>query len=189
MSLTLFLCEVEESEKGWLFKASLSSSSFALNFRQVHGAQVALLQSPILRLLHGDFNSAIAPSQKPSSDSVTTRPKCVTYVLSQECYRCPDCASRPSNSNIPPTSFQQRAPIPQRASCSTNWPKCASTNSTNSSPTPSGMSSKRGPTQFVRSWIKLKRNSGCKSYVLPRVLAPRPMPTGSVPSPEGTERE
>jgi hypothetical protein len=64
MSLTLFLCEVEESEKGWLLKASLPSSSFALNFRQVHGAQVALLQSPILRLLREHFNPAGAHAQK-----------------------------------------------------------------------------------------------------------------------------
>ena len=64
MSLTLFLCEVEESEKGWPIWASLQKSSFALNFRQVHGAQVALLQSPILRLLHDHFNSSAQDAQK-----------------------------------------------------------------------------------------------------------------------------
>ena len=64
MSLTLFLCEVEESEKGWPFLASLQKSSFALNFRQVHGAQVALLQSPILRLLREKHKPAFPRAQK-----------------------------------------------------------------------------------------------------------------------------
>ena len=63
MSLTLFLFEVEKGEKGWPFWASLQKSSFALNFRQVRGAQVALLQSPILRLLRVEFNSPTRSGQ------------------------------------------------------------------------------------------------------------------------------
>src|SRR5262249_38253316 len=43
-----------------------------------------------------DFTKPFFPSndenQKLRQKSVTSRPTCVTYVLSQECYRCPDCA-------------------------------------------------------------------------------------------------
>ena len=52
MSLTLFLFEVEESEKAGL--SGQPAELFALNFRQFHGARVALPQSPILRSLRRD---------------------------------------------------------------------------------------------------------------------------------------
>jgi hypothetical protein len=99
MSFALYPCEVERGEKrlASLGQPSIEQANFfVLNFRQVHGAQVALLQSPILRLLRQELNRP-ANERNPSPHryekrTVTAPLRCVTNVLSQECYRCPDCA-------------------------------------------------------------------------------------------------
>ena len=58
MSFALCPCEVERRQEGLasLGQPGLEASFLALNFRQSSGAQVALLQSPILRSLREQSN-------------------------------------------------------------------------------------------------------------------------------------
>jgi len=104
MSLTLFLCEVEESEKGWPIWASLQKSSFALNFRQVHGAQVALLQSPILRLLRSKLKPAVPKTQKTCAVSTFTKNQnALQTILRSRRFQSRDETRKSTHKSVTPT--------------------------------------------------------------------------------------
>ena len=83
-------CEVEKGNARDPERDARASCEHRLSTFGKRGAQVALPQSPILR----DCQKTLGPKteRKNEKESVTRRAKSVTYVLNQECYRCPDCA-------------------------------------------------------------------------------------------------
>jgi hypothetical protein len=87
MSLTHWVAKLREEQKGLA-----ANGQPPLNFRPRRGAQVALLQSPILRAWRGKITQGANERKSAVKKSVTQTLQSVTYVLSQECYLCPDCA-------------------------------------------------------------------------------------------------
>src|SRR5258706_9358799 len=90
MSLTFYLANLRRGKGG----AGLGHRRLGVFHSQLsakRGARVALPQSPILRVCAENLEDQ--QNQKNEKKSVTSRLQSVTYVLNQECYRCPDCAN------------------------------------------------------------------------------------------------
>jgi hypothetical protein len=98
MSFIALHFEVERGEAkrtGPLGQPPKRSNRFALNFRQraalrLHSCR-ALSSGRCARKLPAKTIDASDRYEK-TKKTVTQKPESVTYVLSQECYRCPDCA-------------------------------------------------------------------------------------------------
>src|SRR5258706_16378998 len=90
MSLTFYLAKLR-SEKAGAGVGSRRLGVFHSQLSAKRGARVALPQSPILRVCAENLEDQ--QNQKNEKKSVTSRLQSVTYVLNQECYRCPDCAT------------------------------------------------------------------------------------------------
>lgn len=99
MSLTLLLCEVEKDRRrlasGPAFRELHSLSTFgSFAALGLHSCR-ALSSAGCARnlTLAGTFRKA----WKAEGENVLPiEIKCVTHVLSQKCYRCPDCTLRPA---------------------------------------------------------------------------------------------
>src|SRR3954468_22122917 len=101
MSLTLYFAKLRSRKaRAAILKASLQPpqvASFDSQLSTRRGARVALPQSPILRGLQWKLTQRTSKNEK---ESVSSEGKSVTYVLSHECYRCPDCALQTRTLNL-----------------------------------------------------------------------------------------